>query len=200
MNTKTIYLIRHGQINTLGEKRYIGILDIPLSSEGTAQANKLKEYFSRINIDKIYTSNLIRSVQTSRIIAENKDVQISELKELREINMGDWEGKTFKEIKKEYPEEFKKRIENVEDFRPTNGESFGQCRDRAVDIFNRIAAEDADNIIITAHAGINRVILASLLRIPMNDIFKFAQDYGCINKISFFNERDYRIEYINYTL
>lgn len=200
MNRKTVYLIRHGDIDTLGEKRYIGILDIPLSAEGIAQAGKLKEYFRDMSIDKIYCSNLVRTVQTAQIITENKNIQISEHKELREINMGDWEGKAFSEIKKQYPEEFKNRAENIEEFRPRNGESFGQCRNRAMDIFNKIVREDEKNIIIIAHAGINRVILSSLLGIPMNNIFNFSQNYGCINKISFFTETDYRVEYMNYTL
>lgn len=200
MKCKTVYLLRHGQINTSGKKRYIGILDIPLSEEGIIQANKLKEYFSSICVDKIYSSSLIRSVQTAHIIGGAENMQVSVMDELKEINMGDWEGKSFDEIRNKYPEEFKNRMENIEAFRPENGESFGQCKKRAWDIFSKIISSDESNIIIVAHAGINRVILASLLGIPMNNIFKFKQDYGCINKIRFLNERDYSVEYINYTL
>ncbi len=197
MKKKNIYLIRHGEIYTAKEKTYIGILDIPLNREGILQAKKLKDFFSHINIDKIYSSDLIRSVQTANIIMEDRSMKLIELSELREINMGNWEGKTFKEIKEKYEDLFEFRMENIKDFKPQNGESFGECRKRAMDIFNKIAKSDGYNILIVAHAGVNRVIIASLLGIPIKDLFIFKQDYGCINKITY-NNNKYTLEYINY--
>lgn len=199
MNVKTIYLIRHGEINTSGKKTYIGITDVPLSDNGIFQAKKLKEFFLDKQIDKIYSSDLKRSVKTAAIIVEDRNLSVIQLNELREINMGEWEGKTFSEIRRNDEHIFNYRMENLEDFKPKNGESFRECGKRAVNIFNKITEDDAHNIVIVAHAGVNRVILAAILGIPLKNIFKFQQNYACVNRISL-EESKCKIEYLNYCL
>lgn len=199
MDAKTIYLIRHGEINTSGKKTYIGITDVPLSDNGIFQAKKLKEFFLDKQIDKIYSSDLKRSVKTAAIIVEDRNLSVIQLNELREINMGEWEGKTFSEIRCNDEHIFNYRMENIEDFKPKNGESFRECEKRAVNIFNKITEDDAHNIVIVAHAGVNRVILAAILEIPIKNIFKFQQNYACVNRISL-KESKCKIEYLNYCL
>lgn len=199
MNKKIIYLIRHGEIGYSGEKAYIGITDIPLSKRGILQAKRLKEYFSSIPIDKIYSSDLIRTVQTSEIITENRNIEIVKLKELREINMGDWEGKTFKEIRAKYPEAFENRMKFIEDFKPSNGESFRECEIRVKEAFDKIITAEEEQIIITAHAGVSRVLLADILGMPLENIFRLQLDYGSINKI-LFDGRQSKVQSINFQI
>jgi len=196
---KNIYLIRHGEIESTGEKSYIGIKDVKLSINGITQAEKLRDFFSRVPIDKIYCSDLIRSVETAKIINKNGNIQIFKENDLSEINMGSWEGKSFKEIKTKFPDEFVRRIKEIETFKPDGGESFKECRERAVNAFTKISGESFENIIILAHAGVNKMIISYILGIPINNIFKFRQDYSCINKISI-DESSYKIDYINYIL
>ena len=197
MSKKNIYLLRHGEIETNGERRYIGIIDLPLNINGFAQANKLKIFFQDVSLDKIYCSNLKRCVQTAEIIAKKRFTQIEMLSELREINMGEWEGKSFREIKEKFPKEFISRLDEIENFKPNGGESFKECQLRAMNIFDIIVKADSENIVIVAHAGINRSIIASLLGVPLKNIFKFEQQYGCINKI-IFDGINYKLSYINY--
>lgn len=183
MNRK-IYLIRHGKIDVGNEKCYIGITDMPLDIEGVLQAKKLKEFFSSIYIEKAYLSPLKRCVQTAKIILENRNVEKFLVKELMEINMGDWEGKTFKYIKSILPEQFEKRGENIDSFIPKGGESFDHLKERVNPVFQSIIKNTNGNILIIAHAGVNRVILSSILSIPLKNIFKIKQPYGCINQLS----------------
>lgn len=197
MNSKNIYLIRHGEIGIPGVKRYIGVLDLPLNLSGNLQAHKLNEFFKNINIDKIYCSDLQRSFQTAQIIAQKKVVKIEKLVLLREINMGNWEGKSFKEIKKKFPTEFRTRLNEIENFKPAGGESFKECQIRAISIFSTLAKEDFKNIAIVAHAGFNRSIIAYILGTPLKNIFKFEQHYGCINKI-IFDGVNFKLSYLNY--
>lgn len=196
---KTIYLLRHGEIESAGEKRFIGIKDVSLSMNGIYQAEMLQHFFNNIYIDKIYCSSLTRTIQTAKIINENRDIQLVKEDNLREINMGIWEGKTFEEIKTKFPHEFERRIKEIDTFKPAGGESFIECRERAVSVFKRISGESFESIIITAHAGINRSIISDILGIPINNIFKFKQDYGCINKITIDKSAE-KIDYINYVL
>jgi alpha-ribazole phosphatase len=199
MKSKNIYLIRHGEIGIAGEKRYIGVLDLPLNTNGILQAKKLKVFFNDVKLDKMFCSNLQRSVQTAQIILEEKSIQIEKIVKLREINMGNWEGKLFKEIKEKFPSEFKSRLDEIEDFKPSGGESFKDCQIRAINIFSSIAKGEGQNIAIVAHAGINRGIIAYLLGVPLKNIFKFGQHYGCINKIIFDGD-NFKLSYMNYFL
>jgi probable phosphoglycerate mutase len=189
MNRK-IYLIRHGKIDIGNEKCYVGITDIPLSIEGILQAKKLKEFFASIDIEKVYLSPLKRCVQTTNIILENRNVEKFLVKELMEINMGEWDGKTFKHIKSILPEQFKERGENIDSFVPKGGESFNQLKERVNPIFQSIIKNTNGNILIIAHAGVNRIILSSILSIPLKDIFKIKQPYGCINEFSLNKENE----------
>lgn len=180
---KKIYLVRHGRIDTGKEKCYIGVTDLILSKEGIAQAQKLKSFFQNIYIEKAYVSPLIRCVQTADIILENRNVERVLMREFMEINLGQWEEKTFSYIKKFFPEQFKNRGENIATFVTPGGESFEQLRKRVIPVFQAIKENTKDNVLIVAHAGVNRVILSSILSISINDMFKIDQDYGCVNEI-----------------
>lgn len=185
---KKIYLVRHGKVDTGNEKCYIGITDLPLSKEGIIQVQKLKKFFSNIDIEKAYISPLTRCIQTSDAILENRNVEKTLVKEFTEINMGQWEGKSFNYIKNYFPEQFRIRGENIDTFLPPEGESFEQLKKRVIPAFEAIANKDLGHVLIVAHAGVNRVILSNLLSIPMRDIFKIKQPYGCINEFSWNNE------------
>lgn len=191
---RSIYLVRHGNIDAGQEKRYIGVTDLPLSEEGIMQAQRLKKFFYSINIEKAYVSPLMRCIQTADIIFENRDIERVVVKEFTEINMGQWEGKTFKYIKNFFPKQFKKRGENIDTFVPTGGESFQQLKDRVIPIYESIVKNSLGNIIIISHAGVNRIILSNLLAIPIKNIFQIDQQYGCIDEIY------YDDEYKNYQL
>lgn len=184
---KKIYLVRHGRIDTGKEKCYIGVTDLTLSKEGIAQAQNLKEFFQNIHIEKAYVSPLIRCVQTADIILENRNVERILMRELMEINLGQWEKKSFSYIKRFFPEQFKNRGENIATFVTPGGESFEQLRKRVIPVFEAIKENTKDNVLIVAHAGVNRVILSNILSISINDMFKINQDYGCVNEI-FWND------------
>lgn len=187
MMNKKIYLVRHGKIDIGKEKCYIGITDLTLSKEGIVQAQKLKEFFSNIDIEKTYVSPLIRCIQTSDIILENRNVERILMKEFMEINLGQWEGKTFSYIKNYFPEQFKDRGENIETFITPDGESFQQLKKRVIPAFEAIIKKSTGNVLIVTHAGVNRVILSEILSIPIVDMFKINQGYGCVNEI-FWND------------
>lgn len=178
---RVIYLIRHGQIDTGNEKHYIGITDLPLSSKGIEQIRRLRDYFSDIKLEKVFCSPLKRCMQTSEILLEGRKIKGTVLDELGEINMGDWENQPINYIREHFKEHYEKRGENIDIFVPPGGESFEQLQKRVVPAFEYINDFTTGNVIIIGHAGVNRVILSSLLNLPLKDIFKINQPYGCIN-------------------
>ena len=191
-----IYLLRHGETEYGKEKRYLGHTDCKLSKDGKDQAKYLASIFEkhRIVIDSIFSSDLKRCKNTVNIVFPERKVTF--LEQLREINMGEWDGLTFDEVKNKYAEDYKNRGENIAEFTPKNGESFSQCQKRAITVFKYIINSTKGNIVICSHAGFIRTLLCSLLNIDLTDMFDIKQNYGCINIITF-KENNFFVEGIN---
>ena len=102
---------------------------------------------------------------------------------LKEISLGKWDGKPIAEIRNEFPEEWEKRGKNFTGYRPPLGESFLDLSQRVVPVFHQIVTENIENILVVAHAGVNRMILCDLLNKEIDDLFSIPQDYGCLNII-----------------
>lgn len=97
---------------------------------------------------------------------------------LNEIHMGEWDGKTFEEIKARYPEEFIKRGEYPDTYRPPDAESFQDLSNRVLSFFNELLARKNEKILVVTHAGVIRVILCHLLNLPLKNLFQIKPAYG----------------------
>lgn len=200
MTVRMIYLMRHGKVQLAdGERRYIGHTDIPLSPEGIDQARQLGGILSGLDIAGLYCSDLTRSRETVRQITAALALEPVARQDLREINMGDWDGLTLNEVAIRYPEEYAERGADFANYRISGGESFAECGRRALNALEEILASSAGNIAIVAHAGFNRTLLCQLLGLPFANMFNIPQDYCCINIISY-AKRICRIKTINYTV
>ncbi|HXW69034.1 MAG TPA: histidine phosphatase family protein [Dissulfurispiraceae bacterium] len=225
----TLYLIRHGDTIGSEVKRYKGSIDVPMSEAGIAQIKaasafitdklrlsgitKYKSYLNDIHVsipqmpdDKearlsaVYCSDLSRARRSAEIIAEPYGLEPVVIPELRERNFGVWEGMTFNEIKDRYPDEFEAWASNPLKYRPVDGESTKEVRNRALraldGILSKHAAErserkasdnpdPADSIAIVAHGGVNRIILCHLMGIPLENVFRIEQDPAAVNIVEF---------------
>lgn len=185
MFERKIYLARHGEIeNPKGKKLYLGHSDPDLNQTGIEEAEQLALLLQDISFAKIYCSSLQRTTRTAEIIAQYHDLTPKLLNQLLEIDLGDWDGLSFAEVKEEYPEEFRKRGEDIIHYRVSGGESFFDCNQRVMKKFNQLLATTTGNLLIVAHAGVNRLILCNILKKPLIDLFQIPQDYGCLNIIA----------------
>jgi alpha-ribazole phosphatase len=178
-----IYLIRHGEIDTHGEKRFIGSTDIPLTENGIRQARQWQVALSDTVFDKIYCSDLDRARRTAEIIGQKRGLTIRNTPALREINLGEFENLPLLEVKNKYPDKWRERGENLFSYRPAGGESFSDLCDRVLPAFEAIAENARGNVLIVAHAGVNRMILCRILGMPPEHLFRIGQEYACLNRI-----------------
>lgn len=200
MGQKTIYLLRHGKPELVDEqRRFIGQVDLKLCDEGYRQAQKLGEKLQSRKIDAVFCSDLKRSVETAQPIAASHNLESIVLPQLREINLGKWDGVTFSEIARIYPKEFRQRGNDIAYFRPPGGESFSDCNTRALAAFQEIRGTHYENMVIVGHAGVNRLLLCHILGMPLNNLFRITQDYACMNVIAA-TETSYQVKYLNMPL
>ena len=182
-----IYLIRHGKLNWEDNiKKCIGITDTKLSNEGIKMIEELISFIKDKNISKIYTSDLNRCEKSAQILSSSLKIPYYTQSELREINMGIWENKSFDYIKEHYPLEYDERGKNIETFKVENGESFYECYNRSVNIFKKLQKENK-NIAIICHSGVIKCLLCYLKNIPLNNILNIKLNYGDIVCISYKN-------------
>jgi len=185
---RKIYFLRHCQPQLpKGVPICLGKKDIPLSEEGIIEAEKLKNYFSHINLSYIYSSPLVRSKHTAEIIADKK-LNVKIKNDFSEFNIGKWDGMSFAEIKEKYPLEYKKRGEDLENYIVEGGESMAACQIRAISELYKTMDESSGDILIVAHAGVNRTIISKILGICIKESFSFRHEYGSINILTFDGE------------
>lgn len=193
--TLVIYLLRHGE--TEGPKKvYKGHIDVPLSKIGEKQVEQvarfLKEYSRKYELksELCYSSPLKRAVKTAEILGKSLSLQIKPVQVFKERNFGKWEGLSINDIVSLYPEEFERWRRDPLRFCPPQGESTIQVSKRASDALKEILKNhNGSQIFITAHGGINRVILCNILGIPLENIFRIEQEFACVNIIEFYESQ-----------
>ena len=186
MPESLIYLVRHGRPELPDrEVRFLGRTDIPLSAEGRAQAEGLRDHLEDIRLDLVVHSGMKRALETASIIAGNRGIPFREIPEFREIAFGEWEMKSMHDVSRSDPDAFRRRGEDFARFRPPGGENFLDVSRRAWPAFLSLAGEFRGNILISAHAGVFRAILFAILRIPWQRLFSVKQDYCGVHVLSF---------------
>ncbi|MDR1802076.1 MAG: histidine phosphatase family protein [Treponema sp.] len=190
-----VYLVRHGEPLFKDNGSYcIGRTDLPLSERGRRQASDLGIYFADKNIKAVYHSYLLRAKQTAELLSDGK-YRVIEAKGLEEIDMGEWDGLTFSEIREKYPELYEMRGTDIIHVPVPGGENLIQGLSRFSRAVKCIIKEAEGNIVIVGHAGVNRIFLCEALGLDYNSVLSMAQPYGCINTLINENEDLYAESY-----
>ncbi len=189
---RNIYLARHGAVeHQSGVKCYIGQTDLCLSKEGIEQAEKLAAKLRPIPLTAIFSSDLGRASDTAKIIGALHGIETTAMSSFREIALGDWEGLTFEDVRRLHPAEYEQRGRDIAHFRPSGGESFTDCARRVIPAFRDAIYSTRGDILIVAHAGVNRILLCFAMGKPLSELFEIEQDYCCLNRIGC---RDFSLE------
>lgn len=184
-----ICLIRHGITEGNKKKLYYGHADIPLTAEGIEEIRKLSDegiYPDGSGAD-FYTSGLMRTEQTLEIIYGKQ--QHEAVPGLKEINFGDFEMKSYRELKE--LEEYKIWIaDKWGDHSPPNGESLRTFYKRVVRCFEELKGrhslkavamrhkeEEAVSIVV-CHGGTISAILESIYPREKENLYGWIPDPG----------------------
>ena len=155
-----LLLVRHGETDWNRERRFQGHADQPLNETGREQARSLAAELAGEEIDIVYTSDLARARETAAIIAAHLgDLDVVALRELREMDVGEWQGLSWPEIEEHYPEGARKWHEHGHGWE--SGETYDELGERIIAALSRIAADHpAERVLIVGHGGSLRAVRA----------------------------------------
>lgn len=180
-----IYLLRHGQTEENIKGSYYGNLDISLNEIGISQGKKAKDFFNGIKLDKVYVSGKRRTFEMAKLVLGQAKIEILQDNRINETNFGDFEGKTYEEIKELYPEECMCWQNNWKEFVPPNGESYTKLCERVKSFMEHIKKLECDNILICTHSGVIRAIYCYVMNENMDLFWNFSCKNGDISVIKY---------------
>lgn len=168
----TLILERHGQSDGNVLKMFTGHTDLPLTELGKKQVKKSAEFVvGKYKIDKIYSSDLIRAMQTAQFVADKTGLEIIKSENLRELFAGKWDGQLFTYIEENFPEDWAIWQNDPGNSRSTGGESMKELSCRVVSELTRIAEEnDGKTVFIATHATPVRVAQCHFKNWDVEDI------------------------------
>ncbi len=156
-----ILLVRHGETVWNQENRWQGQADVPLSDNGRDQswrlARRLRE--EKQTVQAIYTSDLMRAVETAAIVGETFGIPPTIESGWREMNIGTWSGLRTAEVIAQNPEEWE-RLRAGEDLPRGGGETFAHFQARLVQAAQDLVHKHAgEQVLVVSHGGAVRAFL-----------------------------------------
>jgi alpha-ribazole phosphatase len=193
-----IYLIRHGQVAGFDQPRYNGQTNVALTDYGVSQYHLLKGRLVDTKISACYTSDLTRCTTGAGIICDALGIDHSERRELRELNIGVWEGLTWQEIKSSWPEEWQARLDDLINYRMPQGENLLDVQERVMPVINEIVERHkGEEVLVVGHGGVNRIVLLNAIGAPLSGLFNIEQDYSCLNIIDYYADGRATVKLLN---
>jgi len=179
-----LILIRHGETAWNREGKVQGISDIELNEEGRHQARQLALSLRESDFQAIYSSPLLRACQTARIINRYHQVPLHLEAGLMEMDQGDFEGLSFRELMACEKEFLKKWLSDPASVRMPQGESFPELQRRAWRVIEGIVAK-ADNALVVSHNFTIASILCKIKNISLSEFRSVHVDTASKTVVSF---------------
>ncbi len=198
-----LYLIRHGQSAGNAEGRFGGHGPTPLSDLGVQQAERTAQVLAKEGVNAIYSSDLIRAVQTAEPLAKLLDLPINTSVAFRERNVGVLQGLTFDESRQSYPQDYYALINRNINHVITDGESYRQLLKRITGELRTILRNhQRERIAIFSHTGaicyLTLFLLGAIHRGTKTTPWIITSNCG-INRFEFRGPRNVRLLALNDT-
>jgi probable phosphoglycerate mutase len=168
-----IYLIRHAEAEGNLYRRIHGWYDGAVTAMGFKQIEALRRRFENIKIDSVYSSDLKRARMTAAAIYAPKNLPLTQLSELREVNMGTWEDRCWGEVEHFYPEQTYYLSFSPDKWQVEGCESYTDSLNRIRQVINNIACDnEGKSVAVVSHGSIIRILLADIFGYRPSEINK----------------------------
>ncbi len=167
----TFLFVRHASNDMVGKSLAGRMPGVHLNSEGWREAEKLARRLAPIRLDAVYASPLERAIETARVIARGRNLEVQTCDGICEINYGEWTGRDIEGLQEE------RRFKEYNLFRSGTrvpaGELMLESQTRTVLELERLRLlHPGDNLVIVTHGDIIRGAVAYFAGIPLDLIHR----------------------------
>ncbi|EGK85326.1 histidine phosphatase family protein [Microcoleus vaginatus PCC 9802] len=164
-----IYFVRHGETTYSQTGGFCGAIDPELTPAGSQMAEQFAATYAKVPWEAVYVSPMKRTIATAKPLCDAVGIEMQLHDGLREINYGDWEGKTVEEVKKDYEEDYINWLTEPAWNAPTNGgETSVEIASRSSLVIAEIQEKyKSGNVLVVSHKATIRILLCSLLGIDL---------------------------------
>lgn len=180
-------LLRHGQTPLSAERRFAGRGDVPLTKEGVRQAAQAAKRLARAGVDVVVSSPLRRARVTAEMVAQAAGVPLVIDDDFAEADFGEWEGLTFAEAGRRWPDELAAWVASP-DAAPPGGESFAMLALRVLTGLDRLLeGHRHQTAVIVSHVTPIKTLVCRALLAPPEAMFRMNLDVSSLTRIDLFD-------------
>ncbi len=190
----TIDLLRHGECE--GGRVYRGSLDLPLNAAGWQQ---LRDKTRGVSVwSRIVTSPLQRCAHFAKEVADARGRALTVIDGFREVHFGDWEGRLIDEVWQEQGSQARSFFADPLNATPPNGEPMNVFERRVLAAWRELLQQmRGEHVLLVAHGGTIRVLLAQVLAMPLNRIANLDVPYASASRVRIYHQQDGQPDFVS---
>lgn len=178
-----LFLVRHGAASNV-DGRIVGQVDVPLSETGAASIRALAATWSGPAPLRVWASDLARSHESAKLLADHFEVAVSLDPRLREIDFGNWDGARWEDVREHDRSAFERFMDRWFEETPPGGETYARVEARAVAWLDQVWIDSpGPPVVAVAHGGTIRAILRHTLDLPVERIFHLHLHHGRVSAL-----------------
>ena len=179
-----VLAIRHGETAWNVDGRIQGQLDVPLNDMGRWQVHRLALAVADEDIAAVYSSDLLRAIETAQAVARGSGQAIVADTGLRERGFGLFEGLSYAEISARWPADAERWRQRDPAFGAPGGETLNQFFERSIATATRLAARHpGQTIALVAHGGVMDCLYRAASRIALDAPRSWQLGNASINRL-----------------
>ncbi len=143
------------------------------------------------NWTHIVSSPLQRCRHFAEHVAGHADIELQVEDRWQEIDYGDWDGMPLDEWRRQAADQFKEFRKDLSKLAPPNGEDYLTFKDRVLAAWQSISEKpDGSHVLLVTHGGVMRVLLPTVLGMPLNQSYPLHIPFACFSRVSLQVEDD----------
>lgn len=173
-----LYFVRHGETEWNVKKKIQGKTDVPLNETGVQQAKILAKTLverretGNFHIVHAYTSPHLRAAKTAQTAAEALEIPCTPLEDLREMDLGEWEGSNWDIIREEYGDRYTYWNTHRRYTHTPGGESYQEVLGRTLEALKIILAKETEDVLVVTHSAVLMALRCYLAERPFEEMVK----------------------------
>ena len=162
------YFLRHGETDWNAVGRFCGRTGVPLSDAGRRQAQLLARRLQLMPVEALYSSPLVRALETARLVGQATGREPVPDSRLVELSYGAWEGRTREECRSDFPAIYRAWEADPASVAPPEGESGEQVIKRVIPFLVEMTRKHAQgNVVVVCHRTVCRLLACHIMGVPL---------------------------------